>query len=189
MKKSITLLILHIGLILPLFALNETDFTVYRDDSYDFSFHYPKSWARVEATHKQTRFKAVSESGNGSEDVSINAIPNPQRKGSPPSAHIAWTSSNPEAMVEVMKKNIPSAVLVAHGKTKLSNQDAYYIVVDYTYEAAGYSFEIRQIQYYTGRDGLNYTITMRSLRSDWKSKASLFSHLAARFILHPQLPQ
>lgn len=188
MKKCITLILLYAGIVIPLVAINETDFTVYRDSSYAFSFHYPRSWAPVEATHKQTRFKAVSDNGNGTEDVSINVIPNPDRKDSPPSAHIAWISGNAESVVEMMKKNYPDATLVNHGKTKLSNQDAYYIVVDYSYEAAGYVFNIRQIQYYTGRDGLNYTITMRSLRSDWESKAGLFPLLAARFILHPKLP-
>lgn len=186
MKTLSALLIVLAGLSGPLFALNETDFTVYRDDSHDFSFHYPKSWAPVDATHNQTRFKAVSEKGNGVEDVSINVIPNPQRKGSSPRAHIAFISGNPQAVVELLKKNAPSTKLVSHGKTKLSNQDAYFITVDFTYEAAGYSFDIRQIQYYTGRNGFNYTITMRCPRTEWNKSEKLFSILAARFILHPK---
>jgi hypothetical protein len=116
-------------------AVNQKDFTVYRDNSYAFSIHYPKSWAVVEATHTQTCFKAVSENGSGMEDISINVIQNPKRKGAPPSEHIGLISSNPQMLVDFMKKQIPSVRMVSHGKTKLSNQDAYYIIVDFTNEA------------------------------------------------------
>jgi len=163
----------------------ETDFTVYRDAKYAFSFHYPRSWAPVESTLKITRFKAVSEAGNGAEDVSINAVEDVNAKGLTPWEHIAFISKNPRLLLSEMRKSIPSAQLVSHGRAKLSNQDAFYIIVDFNYEAAGYLLEYRMIQYQTGRDGVFYTITMRAPRSEWKENVVIFKNLAARFILHP----
>jgi hypothetical protein len=53
-------------------------------------------------------------------------------------------------------------------------------------EAAGYSIDFRQIQYFTGRDGLNYTITLRCPRQSWGKNEEFFSILASRFVLHPK---
>lgn len=167
--------------------LNETDFTVYRDSKYEFSFHYLKTWSPVESTHSMTRFKAVSNYGNGAEDVSINVVEEPNSKGQSPEEHIRFIRKNPQLIVDQLRRNMPSATLVSHGDTKLSNQDAFYVVIDFEYAAAGYSLEYRMIQYQTGRDGVFYTITMRAPKSEWRRNEMIFRHFAARFILHPKV--
>lgn len=163
----------------------ETDFTVFRDPVYPFAFHYPKNWAPVDATHAATRFKAVSEHGGGEEDISINVVPNPKAKGLPASAHFSGIKKNPELLIAAMRRSIPTVRLVNHGDTTISNQAAYFVVVDYTQSSAGVEVPIRQIQFITGRDGINYTITMRGAPESWSDQLTLFTLLATRFIFTP----
>jgi len=165
--------------------LSDADFTAFRDNQAHFSFHYPKSWAQVDASHSATRFKAVSQDGYGREDISINVIPNDQAKGKAPEAHFKGIKANPNIVLSLLKNSHPDARIIDYGETTLSNQPAYYIITAYTHSAVGNKVYIRQLQYITGRDGLNYTITMRSTSGNWEQDFRLFQILATRFVLHP----
>lgn len=178
---------LYVIIVSTCFAQREdSNNLVYRDTEYSFSYHYPRSWAQVEATHTATRFKAVSDGGFGSEDVSINVVPNPNAKGKPPTAHFINIKSDPEAYVTTLRRSIPTVQLLYHGETTLSNQPAYYLIIDYTFSSAGIDIPIRQMQIFTGRDGINYTITLRCDPALWSERSQSLRLLATGFVLHPK---
>lgn len=168
---------------------NAADYAVFRDEESAFAFHYPKTWAVVAPSNAQTRFKMVSRGGEGDEDVTIAVTPNATAKGKPPEAHFASWKANPEGMVGVVREAMrnPSVRLVASGETTLASQPAFYVVMDYTVSAAGYSAPVRQIQFITGRDGTNYTITMRGDPAQWATQGPMFNLLATRFALLPKM--
>lgn len=99
--------------------------------------------------------------------------------------HFAGIKKSTAAFVTALKKYTPTIRLIDHGDTTISNQAAYFVVVDYTQSAAGIDVFVRQIQFITGKDGLNYTIAMRDSPEAWASQSKLFTILATRFVLLP----
>lgn len=185
-KALLCLAVFHCAVAVGIAQFRDSDLIVYRDPTYPFSFHYPKSWVRVEATNAATRFKAVSEAGAGQEDISIVAVANPKTKGQPPAAYFATMRKSPAGYVAALKKQNPSVRLVSHGDTTISNQPAYYIVVDFNHSAAGITIPMRQLQILTGKDGVYYTITMRGDPEKWPTLSKTFLLLATRFVFVPQ---
>jgi len=169
--------------------LTQADFLQYRDEEYRFSIHYPRLWAKVDATHKQTRFKAVSDGGRGTDDVNVVVTTLPGSKDMPPEDFLRLV--DPDAYLAYVQQNVPDAKLLDHGRTTLSNQAAYYFVTDVTHHALGMDVSVRQTQVQTVRAGNVYTITFRSDPSDpdrYAQGYTVFQLIAAGFVLWPDPP-
>lgn len=182
--------LLYLYLILTSVALaqiSEADFTTFRDSEYGFSLRYPQSWLPVEPSHAQTRFKAVSDHGRGSADVSINVGPNANVKNRPPEAYFESTKKNPEALVAALRRQVPTARLLSHGETTIANLPAYYIIVGFTQSGGNMQIPIVMIQYIFGRNSLSHTLTMRSYQEDWSKHKQIFDYIAFSFV-YSQLP-
>lgn len=165
---------------------SQVDFVQYRDEQYRFSIHYPRSWSKVEATHAQTRLKVVSDHGSGGDDLSVvvNALPNSQKM-------------TPEEFLKLMdakeylgylRKSVPSAKLIKHGPTSLSNQAAYYFITDLTHQVLGIEVPMRQIQVQTVRHSNVYTITFRTDPGSPPANFTVFELITAGFVLWPEMP-
>lgn len=167
--------------------ISQADLLQYRDEEFRFSIHYPRSWATVEATHAQTRFKAVSNGGTEMPDLSVVVTSLPRSaKGFIQDEFVK--SIDVQAYLEYMRQSIPNAELIEHGQTMLSNQPAYYFVIQFTHRFLGIEVPVRQIQVQTARERNVYTITFRTDPEIFAESFALFEVLSAGFILWPEPP-
>lgn len=166
--------------------ISQADFVQYRDERYRFSIHYPRSWSKVEATHAQTRFKAVSDGGLGGDDLSVVVTTVPGAENETPEDFLK--SIDAKAYLSYLRENVPGAKLMEHGPTSLSNQAAYYFVTDLTHRVLGVEVPMRQLQFQTVRKGNVYTITFRTDPEHFPGKATLFKLITAGFVFWPEVP-
>lgn len=166
--------------------ISQSDFAQYQDQEYRFSIRYPRSWARTEATHAQTRFKVVSDGGAGADDLSVVVTTVPGSKNITPEEFLK--SMNAEAYLAYVQQNVPGAKLIEHGPTTLSNQAAYYFVTDLTHRVLGLEAPMRQIQVQTVRNRNVYTITFRTDPGHLPESLKEFVLITAGFVLWPDPP-
>ncbi len=167
--------------------ISQADFLQYRDEEFRFSIHYPRSWARIEATHAQTRFKAVSDGGAGTDDLSVvvTTLPRSEEDFTPEEF---LKSIDAQAYLKYVRQNVPGAELIEHGPTTLSNQSAYYFVIQLTHRALGIEMPMRQIQVQTARKRNVYTITFRTDPERFQRSLTLFEAITFGFVLWPEPP-
>jgi len=166
--------------------ISQADFVQYRDERYRFSIHYPRSWSKVEATHAQTRLKAVSDGGSGSDDLSVVVTTIPGSESETPEEFLK--SIDAKAYLNYLRENVPDAKLKEYGPTRLSNQAAYYFITELTHRVLGIEVPMRQLQFQTVRKGNVYTITFRTDPEQFPGKLILFKLMAAGFVLWPEVP-
>ena len=166
--------------------ISQADFVQYRDERYRFSIHYPRSWSKVEATHAQTRFKAVSDGGSGGDDLSVVVTTVPGSEKETPEEFLK--SIDAKAYLSYLRESVPSAKLMQHGPTSLSNQAAYYFITDLTHRVLGVEVPMRQLQFLTVRKGNVYTITFRTDPEHFPGRHTLFKLVAAGFVFWPDGP-
>jgi hypothetical protein len=166
--------------------ISQGDFLQYRDERYRFSIHYPRSWSKVEATHAQTRLKAVSDGGSGGDDLSVVVTTVPGSENETPEEFLK--SIDAKAYLNYLRENVPGAKLMEHGPTSLSNQAAYYFITDLTHRVLGVEVPMRQLQFLTVRKGNVYTITFRTGPEHFPVRSTLFKLITAGFVLWPDGP-
>lgn len=166
-------------------SLSQLDFAQYRDLEYKFSIHYPRSWAMVEATHPQTRLKAISHNGAGDDDLSVVVTRLPGSRILSPDELVQ--SIDAEQYLAYLRKSIPGAQLIKYGPTTLSNQAAYYFVTDVTHRPLEIDVPMRQIQVQTAHSGNVYTITFRTSPDLSSELPILFQMILGGFVLWPDV--
>jgi PsbP len=166
--------------------ISQTDFVQYRDERYRFSIHYPRSWSKVEATHAQTRLKAVSDGGSGGDDLSVVVTTVPGSENETPEEFLK--SIDAKAYLNYLRENVPGAKLIEHGPTSLSNQAAYYFITDLTHRVLGMEVLMRQLQFQTVRKGNVYTITFRTDPEHFPGRSTLFKLITVGFVFWPDGP-
>jgi len=166
--------------------ISQADFVQYRDERYRFSIHYPRSWSKVEATHAQTRLKAVSDGGSGGADLSVVVTTVPRAENETPEEFLR--SMDAKAYLSYLRESVPGAKLIEHGSTSLSNQAAYYFITDLAHRILGVEVPIRQLQFLTVRKGNVYTITFRTDPEHFPERSTLFKLITAGFVLWPEGP-
>ncbi len=179
-------LLLLICLTASVFAqMSEADFTTFRDSDYPYALRYPRSWLQVEPSNAITRFKLVSDGGQGSADMSVNVVPMPSAKGKSYDTYFKLTKANPKGVLQMLRKQLPTAELVSHGDSKIANLPAYYLIIDFTQQGGPIEIPYRMIQYSFGRDGFKYTLTFRSYREDWDINKQIFDFITFTFAFAP----
>lgn len=136
------------------------------------------------ATHAQTRLKAVSKNGEGTDDFNIAVSYNPQATTLTPAEYVSRVS-NSATYLKLIRATVPNVQLIEHGRTKLSNQDAYYYTTDITHRSLGVTLPTRQLQVFMAKGGYQYTITCRSPPEDFDKMMPTFQAIIAGFILKP----
>lgn len=165
---------------------SQADFVQYRDEKYGFSIHYPRSWSKVDASHPQTRLKAVSDGGLGGDDLSVVVTTMPGSENETPEQFLRTIDA--KAYLNYLRENVPSIKLVEHAPTTLSNQAAHYFITDLTHRVLGIEVPMRQLQLLTVRKGNVYTITFRTDPEHFSKRSTLFKLMAAGFVLWPEVP-
>ena len=145
-----------------LHALTDKDLTVYRDDTYKFSLHYPQNWSPVPPTHKKTRIKIVNENGSGDCDCGVNVQYVPEAKNMKAKDAIAQIS-DPKIIQNNLRSSIPDATIIKNGRTFLSNQEAIYHIVKFTFRSFGLEVPIKMIMIQTVKREYVYTVSCRCL--------------------------
>ncbi len=167
--------------------ISQADFVQYRDERYRFSIHYPRSWSKVEATHAQTRLKAVSDGGSGGDDLSVVVTTVPGSENETPEEFLR--SIDAKTYLNYLRESVPGAKLIEHGPTSLSNQAAYYFITDLTHRILGVEVPMRQLQFLTVRKGNAYTITFRTDPEHFPGRGTLFKLITAGFVFWPDGPE
>ncbi len=162
----------------------KNDFTTYRDDMYKFIFQYPKSWSQVSTTHKNTRIKIVNENGSGDSDCGVNVQYVPEAKNMAMKDAIAQMS-DPKVMQKSLRSAIPDATAIKNGKTFLSNQEAVYNIVKFTYRSFDIEVPIKMIQIQTVRSGYIYTFACRTSSERFDEMLPTFQLIATGFVIKP----
>lgn len=158
----------------------------HRVPRYRFSIHYPRSWSKVDASHPQTRLKAVSDGGSAGDDLSVVVTTMPGSENETPEQFLRTLDA--KACLNYLRENVPSIKLVEHAPTTLSNQAAHYFITDLTHRVLGIEVPMRQLQLLTVRKGNVYTITFRTDPEHFSKRSTLFKLIAAGFVFWPDGP-
>lgn len=162
------------------FPNNQNDFQVHRNEKFGFSIFYPKTWAIVPTTHKNTVFKVVSKNGAGSEDCSINI------QSLNDGVEIK-DDADYEQLVEVLANEIKekfNAIIIEKGITQISFQKACFILSQTPYKSPGVDCTVAQYMVQTYKGKYVYTIGFKSTNPDvFNDFLNLIKHMLNSFVL------
>jgi hypothetical protein len=161
----------------------QAQFLQYRNDVHKFTIAYPRGWAMVEATHRETVFKAVSDNGQGIADISVIVLESANAEGLAPSEFVK--NIDPQAELSAMLEVAPDATLLEHGTTYWGNQPAYFHFIDCTFRTLAYVAPIRMIQVCTVRGEDLFVITFRAEQDKFDAVYYIFEAIAGGFVFWP----
>lgn len=182
-----TFIILSLCLIIPISqsqGITDKDFMAYRDDTYKFILQYPKTWSPVPPTHKGTRIKIVNENGSGDCDCGVNVQYVPDAKNMKTKDAIAQMS-DPQVIQKSLRSAMPDATIIKNGRTFLSNQEAVYNIIKFTFRSFGIEVPMKMIQIQTVKSGHVYTVSCRTSSDRFDEMMPIFQLIIAGFVIKP----
>lgn len=142
-------------------ASTKKKLTTYRNIDYKFVFQYPNGWTQSPSTHAGTKIKIEHNSGQDGEDCMVNVqTAKTAQDRLPPKQFVG--SISPTTYEQAMKKSLPDAKVIASGKSSISNQDAFYATLKFTYRIMGLEIPMKMIQVITTRNNNVYIVGCRA---------------------------
>lgn len=161
---------------------NAEDIIVYRDDQAGFILQYPKSWSSVPSTHQRTRIKIVNERGAGGEDCSVN-VQVDESLGNVSAQEAIRRISDARNHERRLRTAIPDATVMQTGRTYLSNQEAVFFIITFTFRSVGLEVPMKMIMVQTVRNGRVYTVGCRAVQSEFDRLMPVFQLIFAGFLI------
>ena len=190
MKQYLPILILPLAFAMA-FAelasgLTNDDFVHHEDQEFRFSAWYPKTWKKVPSSHSQTRLKAVSDAGNGTDDFSVVVTYSEGLKRISPN-DIDKMLPAPDEYIRNLQVYSPDAKLVESGRTNLSSQPARFYITEVTARSFGVEVPFKQMQVQTFRNGYVFTVTCRTEPERFDTMLPVFRLIMAGFVIKPEI--
>ena len=154
---------------------------VHRDKKYMFLLQYPSSCSVAPATHEHTRFRLICGDDSDQYDFFVNVQYIEALKNV--SAKEAIASLTPQDYLNALRETIPDAKLLSSGKSYLSQLEAAYWVVTFTYKTFGVEAPLNSLQIKTFKNGYVYTLGFRSPSARFNDLLPVFQNIAAGFII------
>lgn len=142
-------------------ASTKEKLTTYRNNDYKFVFQYPNGWTQSPSTHAGTKIKIVHNNGQDGEDCMVNVQTAKTAQDRLPSKLFVGSIS-PTSYEQAIKKSLPDAKIIASGKSSISNQDAFYTTIKYTYRSMGLEIPMKMMQVITTKNNNVYVIGCRA---------------------------
>lgn len=133
----------------------------YRNNEYKFVFQYPSTWTQTPSTHAGTKIKIQHNNGDDGEDCMINIQPAKTAQDRlPPKQFVDSMSAS--SYEQAMKKTFPDAKVIEAGKSTISNQDAFYSTLKFTFKTMGIEIPMKMMQLSTSRNNNVYILACRA---------------------------
>ena len=165
-------------------AVTNNDFLTYRNNEFNFSFWYPKSWRSVPTTNAETKIKVASNMGNGVDDCNVVAIKRDIFKNMSSKEYLSIAQNG---FPGVLRKQFPDIQFIESGVTTLSNKDAYYIVSEATYKIYKFNAPMRSLTVVSldsnSKYGIQYVITCRTTPKRFEVMRPIFKSIISDFVI------
>jgi len=158
---------------------------MFRDDSFPYSFAYPKDWITVPPSHPQTRVKLFSDLGLGIADFSVIVVYNKPAERFSPQEFVNTLKTSPEVIKSLVKQGNPTAEIINTGETYLSNQKAFYIKGKQTVHSLGSEVKMTILQILLLYEGNTYTLTCRAEEDSFDDYYPTFKRIISNFVVRP----
>lgn len=183
MKIVIAILILFVYFSTS-FAESNKDLQTYRDKEHGFILQYPTTWSQVPSTHERTRIKIVSENGNGAQDCMVNVQIEHNSKNLT-ARDFVRSAPTMQEHEQILRNTMPDAKVIKRGETHISNQDAIYYIVDFTFKSVGIEVPMRSLMVQTKKNEYLYSVGCRAEKHEFEKYMTDFQLIFVGFLIWP----
>lgn len=158
--------------------------TTYRNNEYKFVFQYPNGWGQSPATHAGTKIKIEHNNGQDGEDCMVNVQNAKTAQDRLPPKQFVNTISQ-HSYEQAMRKSLPDAKVITSGKSSISNQDAFYATLKFTYRSMGLEIPMKMMQVITTKNNNVYIIGCRAPSDTFDKNISTYKLVLSGFTFMP----
>jgi hypothetical protein len=151
------------------------DNNIFRSKENNYRIQIPINWSVNKGNSLGAEFNAKSEIGDASLNIIVATLTSPPKF----TAHDIPS----ETLMQTIKKNNPSSILLESEKQYLSNEKALYIKYRFNYKTLDTDTDIICIQYSIIKESKIYTVTLQAQEWTYSSYKNIFRETLKSFML------